>query len=336
MDKIVIIGGGSWGSAIANILASKGISTVLYIWNHKQYEKICKSRKNEKYLKNFTFNERLEFSNSFEESIENATHIVLAVPTNAARSVMIQIKESNMEKAVLINLAKGLEEKTHLRISQVADEILPNLDFVSLSGPSHAEEVAFDIPTTVVVCSNKAEITKQVQDLFMTDTFRVYAQDDLIGVEMGGALKNIIALAAGLSDGLGFGDNTKAALMTRGMYEIQKLGLKMGAKKETFQGLSGIGDLIVTCTSLHSRNRNFGYLIGQGKSVKEAMDTVEMVVEGYKTTKAAYELSKTLNVEMPITEKLYNVLYEEEDPREAVIELMGRRSKHENEDIYFS
>lgn len=333
MEKITIIGGGSWGSAIANSLAEKGEDACLYIMEKQQYDLVVKTKTNPQYLKDFTFSNHLKFSNDFNKSVEEATVLIIAVPTNAVRSVLEQIKKLNVSPRTLVNLAKGLEQNTHLRISEIANEILPEFPFVALNGPSHAEEVAKNLPTTLVACSENHSEAVKIEKLFSTETLRIYYQDDLVGVEMGAALKNIIALAAGLTDGLQFGDNTKAALMTRGIHEITKLGIQMGAKPQTFLGLTGIGDLIVTCTSLHSRNRNFGYLIGQGKSVEEAMKIVDMVVEGYKTTKSAYELSQEVGVEMPITEKLYDVLYKGEDPKIAVMELMTRRSKHENEGI---
>ena len=331
--KIGIIGCGSWGSAIANLLARIGHEVHMYTQSEEQYERIRKVGDNPGYLEGFKFDPSIEIHLSIGETIDGADGIVLAVPTAAVRSCLEDIAHVGT-KARIINLAKGLEQGSHLRLSQVAKEALPDVPYIVLSGPSHAEEVAKLMPTTVLVCAENKEDALWAQDLFTHDSFRVYVQDDMIGVEMGGALKNIIALGAGLSDGLGYGDNAKAALMTRGLTEIQRLGIALGAKPVTFQGLSGIGDLIVTCTSVHSRNWRFGNLIGKGTEPEAAIEKVGMVVEGYKTTKACYELAEELGIEMPITEKLYDVLYRSADPRQAVLDLMQRPNKHENEKIF--
>lgn len=331
--KIGIIGCGSWGSAIANLLATIGHEVHMYTQSEEQYERIRSVGDNPGYLEDFTFHPSIEIHLSIEEAIDGADGIVLAVPTAAIRSCLEDIARVGTG-ARIINLAKGLEQGSHLRLSQVAKEVLPRAPYIVLSGPSHAEEVAKLMPTTVLVCAEDKEDALWAQDLFTHDSFRVYVQDDMIGVEMGGALKNIIALGAGLSDGLGYGDNAKAALMTRGLTEIQRLGIALGAKPVTFQGLSGIGDLIVTCTSVHSRNWRFGNLVGKGTAPEDAIDKVGMVVEGYKTTKACYELAGELGIEMPITEKLYDVLYRTADPRQAVLDLMQRPNKHENEKIF--
>lgn len=331
--KIGIIGCGSWGSAIANLLARIGHEVHMYTQSEEQYERIRKVGDNPGYLEGFKFDPSIEIHLSIGETIDEADGIVLAVPTAAVRSCLEDIARVGT-KARIINLAKGLEQGSHLRLSQVAKEALPDVPYIVLSGPSHAEEVAKLMPTTVLVCAENKEDALWAQDLFTHDSFRVYVQDDMIGVEMGGALKNIIALGAGLSDGLGYGDNAKAALMTRGLTEIQRLGIALGAKPVTFQGLSGIGDLIVTCTSVHSRNWRFGNLIGKGTEPEAAIEKVGMVVEGYKTTKACYELAEELGIEMPITEKLYDVLYRSADPRQAVLDLMQRPNKHENEKIF--
>lgn len=331
--KIGIIGCGSWGSAIANLLARIGHEVHMYTQSEEQYERIRKVGDNPGYLEGFKFDPSIEIHLSIGETIDGADGIVLAVPTAAVRSCLKDIARVGT-KARIINLAKGLEQGSHLRLSQVAKEALPDVPYIVLSGPSHAEEVAKLMPTTVLVCAENKEDALWAQDLFTHDSFRVYVQDDMIGVEMGGALKNIIALGAGLSDGLGYGDNAKAALMTRGLTEIQRLGIALGAKPVTFQGLSGIGDLIVTCTSVHSRNWRFGNLIGKGTEPEAAIEKVGMVVEGYKTTKACYELAEELGIEMPITEKLYDVLYRSADPRQAVLDLMQRPNKHENEKIF--
>ncbi|NMA87236.1 MAG: NAD(P)-dependent glycerol-3-phosphate dehydrogenase, partial [Tissierellia bacterium] len=259
--------------------------------------------------------------------------IVLSTATHGIREVLESSKSEFNKEQVIVNVAKGIENNTLLMISEIVGEILPNNPYAILSGPSHAEEVARNIPTTVVSASKDKTVAEYVQDVFMSPYFRVYTNPDIIGVELGGSLKNVIALGAGISDGLGYGDNTKAALMTRGIIEISRLGVRLGANAKTFSGLSGVGDLIVTCTSMHSRNRRAGILIGQGQSLEEATKNVGMVVEGIKTTKSAYELAKKNNVIMPITDELYNVLYNGEDVKESVYNLMLRDKKPELEDI---
>ncbi|MDO5714332.1 MAG: NAD(P)H-dependent glycerol-3-phosphate dehydrogenase [Tissierellia bacterium] len=335
MNKITILGGGSWGTAIARLLANKHGDATLYILEKPQAAYVQKYRENPHFLPGVKLSEALKITDSIKEAVKDAKYVVLGVPTSASRSVMEEIKDLLEKDAIVINLAKGIEVGTLKRISEIAEELIPNHSFVSLSGPSHAEEVGRDIPTAVTVSSKDEDAAKEIQDLFSTENFRVYTQKDLIGVEIGGALKNIIALAAGLSDGLGYGDNTKAALMTRGMYEMSKLGICLGAAPQTFHGLAGMGDLIVTCTSMHSRNRRCGILLGQGKSIDEAIEEVGMVVEGIKTTKSAYHLAQKYQVEMPITEKLYDVLYHRQDPKKAVLSLMTRKKKEEIEEIFY-
>lgn len=260
---------------------------------------------------------------------------VLAVPTTSSREILEEIKNYLGENVIIVNLSKGFEVDTLKRISEISKEILPRNPFVALSGPSHAEEVGKDIPTTVVASSENLDASKIIQREFSTPIFRIYTNSDLIGVEIGGALKNIIALAAGMNDGLNYGDNSKAALMTRGVYEMSKLGITLGANPHTFNGLSGIGDLIVTCTSMHSRNRRAGILIGKGMSMQDACKEVGQVVEGVKTVESTYKLSKIYNIEMPITKVLYEILYKNYDPRKAVYELMTRKNKDEIEQIFF-
>ena len=257
------------------------------------------------------------------------------MPTSSIRDILKQIEGKISKETIIVNLSKGIEVETLDRISEISAEVLKNNPFVALSGPSHAEEVGKDIPTTVVASSENLEVAQIIQHEFSTPIFRIYTNPDLVGVEMGGALKNIIALAAGMNDGLGYGDNSKAALMTRGIYEMNKLGISLGANPHTINGLSGIGDLIVTCTSMHSRNRRAGILIGQGKSMEEACQEVGQVVEGVKTVKSAHKLAAVKNIEMPITDALYRVLYEGYDPNKAVYELMTRKNKNEIEQIFF-
>nr|WP_300005747.1 NAD(P)H-dependent glycerol-3-phosphate dehydrogenase [Tissierella sp.] len=335
MDKVSVLGGGSWGTALAILLAKKGKYVELWVRGNDQFNEISNSRKNDKYLPNVVFPENLKVVNKLEESIQDKDIIVLAVPTHGVRDVLNKIKNYIKEDQIIVNVAKGIENESLLRISEIVKEILPENKFVCLSGPSHAEEVALDIPTTVVSSSIDLEAAEYIQKTFMTADFRVYTNQDLIGVELGGALKNIIALGAGISDGLGYGDNSKAALMTRGISEMARLGQEMGASLSTFWGLSGIGDLIVTCTSMHSRNRRAGILIGEGKSINEAIEKIGMVVEGIKTTKSAYKLAEKYNIDLPITRELYKVLYEDKDIKESVPNLMGRDKKHEMEDLLF-
>ena len=334
MKNIGILGGGSWGTAIANVLGNKNYEIDFYMRDGKVATQINEKKVNEKYLPDITLSGNINATTDLEKACADKKYLVFAVPTNAARPVANEIKNFIDPGTVIINLAKGIEENTHLRVSEIIGEVLPENPFVALSGPSHAEEVARNVPTAVVAASKDIEVAQIVQDLFLTDMFRVYTNTDLVGVEIGGALKNIIALAAGMNDGLKYGDNTKAMLMTRGTYEMSKLGIKLGANPHTFNGLTGIGDLIVTCTSMHSRNRRCGLYIGEGMKVEDAIKKVGMVVEGIKTTKSAYELSKQYGVEMPITEKLYHVLYEDYDAKKAVLALMRREKKEEIEDIF--
>ncbi|WP_138158960.1 NAD(P)H-dependent glycerol-3-phosphate dehydrogenase [Peptoniphilus catoniae] len=331
--KISLLGGGSWGTAIARLLKFKGHEINFYIRDKKVVEDINKNHRNSKYLPQVDLGELIA-TNNIREAISNIEMLVLGVPTNSIRPLLSEIKPDINEDTIIVNLAKGIEVDTLERVSEIVEDILPNNVFVSLSGPSHAEEVAKDIPTAVTVSSKNHQIAKKVQEAFATENFRVYTNDDLIGVEISGSLKNVIALAAGMCDGLGFGDNTKAALATRGIYEISKLGLALGANPHTFNGLAGIGDLIVTCTSMYSRNRRAGILIGEGHTVDEVNKKIGQVVEGIKTTKSAYALSKKYNVIMPITEKLYQVLYEGFNPRIAVSSLMTRAYKEEIEEIF--
>ncbi|MEG0050834.1 MAG: NAD(P)H-dependent glycerol-3-phosphate dehydrogenase [Terrisporobacter sp.] len=332
MDKMCVIGAGSWGSALALSLHKNGHK--VYVWTREveQAEEIKNTRENSRFLPGIIFPEDLVVSNDLKEVLKDSKIIVLGVPSQAIRSVCKQIKPFIDDSQILVDVAKGLEKGTGLRLSQVAREELPNNPYVTLSGPSHAEEVSRFLPTTLVAACEDIKSAEIVQDAFMSPTLRVYTNPDKVGVELGGALKNIIAFGAGMCDGLGYGDNTKAALMTRGIAEIGRLGVAMGAKVNTFTGLSGIGDLIVTCTSMHSRNRRAGILMGQGKSLQETLDEVKMVVEGITATEVAYKVSRELNIDMPITKAIYSVLYEGANPEVAVSELMTRNKKHEMEE----
>lgn len=331
--NIGVIGGGSWGTALAILLSKKGYNIDLWIRNEEQCKEINNSRENIKYLPGVVIPNNVFVTSNLAQALDNKDLIVLAVPSHAVRETLISAKEHVKKEQIFVNVAKGIENDTLLRVSQIVHEIVPQAKYGILSGPSHAEEVARDVPTTVVAASEEKEVAEYIQDVFMTPKFRVYTNPDVIGVELGGSLKNVIALGAGISDGLGYGDNTKAALMTRGIIEMARLGEKMGANKLTFAGLAGFGDLIVTCTSMHSRNRRAGILIGEGKSIDEAIKTVGMVVEGIKTAKSAYQLSQKYNSSMPIVKEIYEVLYEGKDVKNSVINLMLRDKKHEMEDI---
>ncbi len=333
MEKICVLGAGSWGSALALVLAKKGYEVIMWTLNEEQANKINKTKENTDYLPGVLFPNNITLTTDLEKAVLDSKIIVLAVPSQAIRSVSKQIKSFVRDNQILVDVAKGLEKGTGLRLSEVCEQELPNNPYVTLSGPSHAEEVAKDIPTTVVVSSKNLEVAQTVQDVFMSPKFRVYTNPDIVGVELGGALKNIIAFGAGICDGLGYGDNAKAALMTRGIREIGRLGSAMGANASTFAGLSGIGDLIVTCTSMHSRNRRAGILIGQGKSLDETLKEVKMVVEGITATEVAYEVSKELNIDMPITNAIYSVLHNGCSTNEVVIELMMRNKTHEMEEV---
>lgn len=333
--KITLCGGGSWGTAIARLLSNKGHELNFYIRNKEVIEDVRKNKENTKYLPGAKFEKEINLTNNLDSVLEDIDVFIIAVPTSSIREVLTSIKDKISKDVIIVNLSKGIEVESLDRISEISSEILKDNPFVALSGPSHAEEVGKDIPTTLVASSENLKVAQTIQHEFSTPIFRIYTNPDLVGVEMGGALKNIIALAAGMNDGLAYGDNSKAALMTRGIYEMSKLGISLGANPHTFNGLSGIGDLIVTCTSMHSRNRRAGILIGEGKSMEEACNEVGQVVEGVKTVKSAYKLAKLKNIEMPITNALYKVLYEGYDPNKAVYELMTRENKDEIEQIFF-
>lgn len=332
-EKIGVLGGGSWGTSLAILLAKKGNDVTIWLRDKEQVNSINETKENKKYLPGIKLPDNISISSDLEETNYKKDLILLSVPTHGIRQVLNSCKSTIKKEQIILNVSKGIENQSLLRISQIVEEILPGNRYAVLSGPSHAEEVAKDMATTVVSASNYKNVAEYIQDLFITPSFRVYTNPDVTGVELGGALKNIIALAAGISDGLDCGDNTKAALMTRGIFEMAKLGVKVGAKSETFSGLSGIGDLIVTCTSMHSRNRRAGILIGQGMQVEEATKKIGMVVEGIKTTKSAFYLSKEYNIDMPITEELYNVLYNGKNVENSVSNLMLRDKKHEMENV---
>lgn len=329
MSNVAFLGGGSFGTALGILLANKGYTVSIYDRDKSVVDDINHNRKNDKYIKELKIPKNVTAYNNLDDALIDAKYVVLSVPSHVIRTASKSLQGKIDKDAIVISIAKGIEEGSNLRLSEVIEEELPSNKVVILSGPSHAEEVAFDIPTTVVVSSKYENAANEVQDLFMTKEFRVYTNDDLVGVEIGGAVKNIIALAAGVCDGIGYGDNSKAALMTRGMAEIVRIGIRLGGKPETFLGLTGMGDLIVTCTSLHSRNRRAGFLIGQGETAEEAIKDVGMVVEGIKACRAFYELKEKLDIEMPITDVLYKVLFKNKSAKEAVVELMEREKKNE-------
>lgn len=335
MEKITVYGAGSWGTALSYVLAQNGHDILLWSHRAEQADEINR-HSNERYLKGIKLPEALKASSSLEEAVRHANVHVLAVPTKAMREVCSEIAGLIEKPSLFVHVSKGIEPDSLKRVSELIREEIPEKwieDLVVLSGPSHAEEVVLEHPTTVTAACENTDSAERVQDLFMNQYFRVYTNTDVIGVEIGGALKNIIALAVGITDGLGLGDNAKAAIMTRGLAEIARLGVKMGATPLTFSGLTGVGDLIVTCTSRHSRNWRAGNMLGKGKSLDEVLEEMGMVVEGIRTTKAAHQMAKAYDVPMPITEALYSVLFENVPTEEAVGHLMGRMKKNEMEDL---
>ena len=331
VKNIVILGGGSWGTALAISLAKKGLAVDLWCRNTAQAEEMRGTRLNKKYLPNASLPENIRILTDLKEAVAGKDIVVLAVTSQSIRAVAEDIKPLVNEKMIIVNVAKGLEIGSNLRLSQVVGEILPKNPFVALYGPSHAEEVSIGMPTGLVAASENMEAALAVQDVFISASLRVYTNHDLIGVEIGGALKNIIALANGIAVGLGYGDNTQAILLTRGLAEITRLGVALGAKAATFQGLTGIGDLVVTCNSLHSRNRRCGVALGQGQKLEDVLKNMGMVVEGVKTTKAAVELAEKIGVSMPIAEQMYGVLFGDVDVKVVVERLMLRDKKNELE-----
>lgn len=338
MERVSVIGAGSWGTAIAFVLAENGHDCLLWTRRAEQAAEINERHTNSSYLPGITLPANLNAISDLEAAVHHSDVIVIAVPTKAIRALCAEINQLANNSKLIIHVSKGIEPDTLKRISEVIEEEIPTekrTAIVALSGPSHAEEVVLRHPTTITAASFDQDAAEHVQDLFMNQYFRVYTNDDLVGVELGAALKNVIALAAGISDGIGYGDNAKAALITRGLAEITRLGMKMGANPLTFSGLTGLGDLIVTCTSVHSRNWKAGNLLGQGKSLDEVVSGMGMVIEGVRTTKAAHQLSERYDVSMPLTEALYSILFDNVPPKEAVDQLMNRMKKQEIEDIFF-
>lgn len=329
--KISILGAGSWGTALAAVLNKNGHDVTIWSILPEEIEMLKNNHENKAKLPGVILSKKIHFTSDLEESIKGKDILVFAVPSVYVRSTAKMAAPFITSGQIIVDVAKGIEEDTLLTMSEVIKAEIPKADIAVLSGPSHAEEVGREIPTTVVVGAKTFDTAKYIQDAFMNDTFRVYTSPDMIGIELGGSLKNVIALAAGISDGLGFGDNTKAALMTRGIAEITRLGVAVGGCLETFAGLSGMGDLIVTCTSRHSRNRKAGYLIGKGSTMQQAMDEVKMVVEGVYSAKAALALAKKYEISMPIVEQINAVLFEGKAAKETVIDLLSRSKKTEHE-----
>ena len=330
MANVGIMGAGSWGTALALLLHKNGHQVTVWSINEDEVKMLSEKREHESKLPGVKIPEDMMFTTDIESTVKGKDFVVLAVPSPFTRSTSRNMCPFIAEGQIIVDVAKGIEESTLMTLSQQIEEEIPQADVAVLSGPSHAEEVGRGLPTTVVIGARTKKTADYLQEMFMSEVFRVYTSPDILGMELGGSLKNVIALAAGIADGLGYGDNTKAALITRGIAEIARLGVKMGGAIESFTGLTGIGDLIVTCASVHSRNRKAGYLIGQGMSMQEAMDEVKMVVEGVYSTKAAVKLGEKYDVSLPIINKVNEVLFENKDPRAAVNELMLRDSKAEH------
>ena len=331
MDKICVIGAGSWGTAVACTLSKNGHETVLFMRRKEQYDDIKRTGKNLRYFPELELPSTLQFSNDLKTALEGVNIVILAVSSQGNLNVIKELREWLPSDVIVVNISRGLDREQGLSCSQMMVEYLPNNPFAVLTGPSHAEEVMIQMPTALVCASKNLEVAKHIQELVSNDTMRVYVIEDVIGAELGGALKNIIAFGIGIVDGLGYGDNTKAAIMTRGIAEMTRFGVSMGAKVETFSGLAGIGDLIVTCTSMHSRNRRAGILVGKGMSLEQVQSEINMVVEGIVATKVIGEMSKKMGIDMPITHAIYHVLFENGAVQDAVVQLMGREKKHEVE-----
>ena len=331
MAKISVIGSGGWGIALTILLHKNGHNLTIWSFDKKEAEELKTTRQNKTKLPDILLPEDIKVTNDLKEAVDDKDILVLAVPSKAIRSVSKSLKNIIKDNQIIVNVAKGLEEDTLETMTDIIEEELKGkkTQVAVLSGPSHAEEVGKGIPTTCVVSAHNKELTLYLQNIFMNPSFRVYTSPDMLGIEIGGALKNVIALAAGIADGLNYGDNTKAALITRGIKEIASLGVAMGGEQSTFYGLTGLGDLIVTCASMHSRNRRAGILLGQGKTLDEAIKEVNMVVEGVYSAKSALMAAKKYNVEIPIIEQVNAVLFENKNAAEAVNELMIRDKKLE-------
>jgi glycerol-3-phosphate dehydrogenase (NAD(P)+) len=330
--KISVLGAGGWGTTLAILLHYNGHNVTLWEYKKSYARHLLKKRINTDYLPGIKIPKEILITSDIEEASDDKNLIVLAVPSQFLRNVVKEINYNRIEDAILVSISKGIEKNTLMTMSQMLKDVFPHINenqIGVISGPSHAEEVSKMVPTAVVAASVEIETSKAIQAAFMTSYFRVYASTDILGVELGGAFKNIIAIGAGIIDGAGFGDNTKAAIMTRGVAEISRLGLAMGARPETFAGLSGMGDLIVTCISRHSRNRFVGEEIGKGKKLKEVLKSMEQVAEGVETTRSAKQLAAKIEIETPITNEVYKILFEDKDPVKATTDLMTRDMKNE-------
>lgn len=331
MTDIGVIGAGSWGLALSRKLALSGKNVTVWVFEKDEYEELIETGMSQDYLPGVQLPDSVQYSHSLEK-LRHFDQLVMAVPSHAVRTVVQQMESLEFSPSLIINVAKGIENDTLQRMSEVINQELSSVtvdQIVTMSGPSHAEEVSRDIPTAVVAASTSLGSAEKAQATFNNETFRVYTNNDIIGAELGGSVKNVIAIAAGILDGLEFGDNPKAALMTRGIAEITRLGLAAGAKEETFSGLSGIGDLIVTCLSQHSRNRHVGEQIGKGRKLDEIIGAMKMVAEGVKTTESVQEMAGKFSVDMPITAQVYEVLFHDKPPEAAVTDLMTREPVHE-------
>lgn len=331
-EKIAVIGAGSWGTTLADLLAKKGNAVTLWAYEPELVLEMQEKRENSLFLPGIRLSDNLAFTNDLAEAYAGCTMVLCVVPSQLVRRVMTNSLPFLPKDVIIVSASKGIEVDTLATVSEIYQEILqPEMfaNFAALSGPSFAREVAQEMPTAVTAASASEQVARRVQDAFTTSFFRVYRNEDVVGVELGGAIKNVIAIAAGISDGLGFGCNTRAALITRGLAEMTRLGVAMGAQASTFAGLAGMGDLVLTCTGDLSRNRSVGIQIGQGRQLAEILGEMRMVAEGVKTTESAYNLSKKLGVEMPIIEKMYQMLYQDKPAREAVLELMSRNLKAE-------
>ncbi len=330
IETITVLGAGSWGNTLA-ILLSDIYKVKMWEFDKNAAETLKNDRENKKFLPGIPYPDKLSVTNDLEDSLRDSQLVVFAVPSFALRPLCEKASKFINKDQLLITVIKGLEDKTFLRMSQVIDAVIPyKKGVVALSGPTHAEEVSKRMPTTIVAASKKIKYAEIVQKAFLRDYFRVYTNEDIAGVEISAASKNVIAILAGVADGMGFGDNTKAAIITRGLAEISRLGKKIGSKERTFSGLAGVGDLIVTCQSKHSRNRHVGERLGKGEKIDEIVSSMAMVAEGVKNCKSIYNYAKHLGVEMPLTEELYKILYENSNIKDSLKRLLGRKEKHEH------
>ena len=330
MANVGIIGAGSWGTALSVLLYDNGHHVTVWSIDPQEVQMLDVKREHQKKLPGVKLPDDMKITGDLESAVRGKDFLVLAVPSPFTRATAKKMVPYVSEGQIIVDVAKGIEETTLMTLSQQIEEEIPQADVAVLSGPSHAEEVGRKLPTTCVVGAKTRKTAEYLQSAFISNVFRVYTSPDILGIELGGSLKNVIALAAGMADGLGYGDNTRAALITRGIAEIARLGVKMGGKIQTFTGLTGIGDLIVTCASVHSRNRKAGYLMGQGKTMQEAMDEVQMVVEGVYSAKAAAKLAEKYQVSMPIVAEVNSILFEGKSAAQAVSDLMLRESKSES------